>query len=279
MDLVSRDRILHYTAGSDTEEKKIDRFPDGRPRVEDDILERMKAVTSDEAWGVLKNNGYAYQFEGDWLNLHPDRILVGRAVTGRYVPHRPDLNDVMQAQGDEEGRIGGQNSWVIDTLVEGDVIVIELFGKVPEGTFAGDNLSTAIAANTGGTGMVVDGGMRDFQRVIELPNFNGFIKGIDPTAIKDVTLTDINGPVRIGRATVLPGDIVLGTPSGVIFIPPQLAEAVVERSETIRLRDYFGQMRIREGVYTPGEVDRKWSEAMDADFEEWKKANPEAART
>jgi len=169
--------------------------------------------------------------------------------------------------------VGGQNSWAIDTLVPGDVIVVELFGKIIWGTFAGDNLATAIQANTQGGGMVVDGGMRDYQRVVELENFNGFLKGLDPTPIRDVTLMEINVPIRIGNATCLPGDIVLGTPTGVTFIPPHLAQQVVEKSESIRLHDYFGQMRIREGVYTPGEVDRKWSEEMDKDFEEWSKTH------
>lgn len=256
-----------------TPEYQDDRFEDGRPRVPDDILRRMKKVTTEEAWGVLHQNGYTQQFEGDWLNIHPERILVGRAVTGRFVPTRPDLDSVIAAEGESRNRIGGQNSWVIDTLVKDDVIVIELFGKVVDGTFAGDNLATAIAANTGGTGMVVDGGMRDFQRVAQLPEFNGFIKGLDPTPIRNLTLTEINGPVRIGNTTAMPGDIVLGTPTGVIFIPPHLAKEVVERSESVRLRDYFGQLRIREGTYTPGEVDRKWSEEMDADFETWSKTN------
>ena len=121
--------------------------------------------------------------------------------------------------------------------------------------------------------MVVDGGMRDYQRVRNVPHFNGFIKGLDPSAIRDVTLVEINVPVRIGKATVIPGDVVLGTPTGVLFIPPHLAEPVVVRSETVRLRDYFGQLRIREGMYTPGEVDRKWSEEMEADFAEWGKTH------
>jgi 4-hydroxy-4-methyl-2-oxoglutarate aldolase len=266
LNLNNRERIIELT-----KESQHERFEDGRPKVPDDILKRMRKVTTEEAWGVLQQNGYHQQFEGDWLNIHPDRILVGRAVTGRFVPTRPDLDGVIAAEGESRNRIGGQNSWVIDTLVEDDVIVIELFGKVVDGTFAGDNLATAIATNTGGTGMVVDGGMRDFQRVAQLPEFNGFIKGLDPTPIRNVTLTEINGPVRIGNTTALPGDIVLGTPTGVIFIPPHLAEAIVEQSESVRLRDYFGQLRIREGTYTPGEVDRKWSDEMEADFEEWGK--------
>ena len=134
------------------------RFRNGRPKVDDDIVERMKRVTIEEAWGVLMGKGHSFQFEGDWINLHPNRVLVGRAVTARYIPHRPDFNDVVNAEGERHGRIGGQNSWVIDTLVANDVLVIDLFGKVLRGTFIGDNLGTAIAANTDGTGLVVDGG-------------------------------------------------------------------------------------------------------------------------
>jgi len=264
VNLISKEKIIDLTP-----QNPYDRFPDGRPKVPDEILERMREVTTEEAWSVLNQNGYQYQFEGNWLNLHPDRILVGRAVTGRFVPTRPDLHEVIEAEGKANGRIGGQNSWVIDTLVKDDVIVIELFGKVVKGTFTGDNLSTAVNARTGGTGMVVDGGMRDYQRVMELPKFNGFIKGLHPTGIRDVTLTEINGPARIGEATVLPGDVVLGTPAGVIFIPPHLAEAVVDRSEVVRLRDFWGKLMIKQGKYTPGEIDRKWPEEIDADFAEW----------
>ena len=252
----------------------FDRFPDGRPRVPDDLIHRLEKVTSEEAWGVLRQHGFDLQFEGDWVNLRPDRILVGRAVTGRYVPLRPDLQEVIQREGKDNDRIGGQNSWVIDSLVEGDVIVIELFGKIVRGTFAGDNLATAIATNTGGRGMVIDGGMRDYQRIVEITNFSGFVKGLHPTAIGEVTLTEINGPVRIGQATVLPGDVVLGTPTGVIFIPPHLVKEVVERSEEIRMRDFWGKAQIAEGRYTPGEIDRKWEEHIEAQYAEWCKTNP-----
>ncbi len=264
MKLINPDTIRELTSSN-----PFDRFPDGRPKVPDDLLRRMEKVTTEEAWGVIGGHGYKHQFEGDWINLRPDRILVGRAVTGRYIPTRPDLNEVIQKEGEENNRIGGQNSWVIDTLVEGDVIVIELFGKIVRGTFVGDNLSTAVAANTGGRGMVIDGGIRDYQRIAEIENLTGFVKGLHPTAIGEVTLTEINGPVRIGEATALPGDIVLGTPTGVLFIPPHLVEEVLERSEDIRFRDYWGKSQIAEGKYTPGEIDRKWEDHIEAAFTEW----------
>lgn len=249
----------------------FERFPDGRPRVPDDLLERMKKVTTEEAWGVLRRNGYNFQFEGNWTNLHPEQPLVGRAVTAVFMPTRPDVQAVVEEQGKAEGRIGGQNSWVIDTLLPNDVIVVDLFGKIEDGTFAGDNLSTAIHSRSH-TGMVIDGGIRDLQRIYEIENFGVFVRGVDPSAIANVTLMGINVPVRIGRATVLPGDVVLGTREGVIFVPPHLAQNVVERSEEIRRRDEFGHQRIREGKYTPGQIDRAWSPEIEEDFQRWKAA-------
>ena len=246
------------------------RFRDGRPKVDGDVVERMKRVTIEEAWGVLMGKGHSFQFEGDWINLHPSRVLVGRAVTARYIPHRPDFDGVVQAEGERHGRIGGQNSWVIDTLGANDVLVVDLFGKVLRGTFIGDNLGTAIAANTGGTGLIVDGGIRDDHRVRKLP-INVLCKGLHPSAIGEVTMAEINGPVRVGAATCMPGDVVLATPTGAIFVPPQYAREVVESSENTRLRDYWGKKSIAEGRYTPGEVDRKWSPKMEKEFAKWQK--------
>jgi 4-hydroxy-4-methyl-2-oxoglutarate aldolase len=247
-----------------------DRFPDGRPNVPDDILRRMSLVTNDEAWGVIeRGHGYHFQFEGNWMNLHPDRVLVGRAVTARMVPLRPDLQGVVQDIGISEGRSGGQNTWVIDTLSRGDVLVVDLFGKIEDGTFIGDNLGTAIHARAG-TGLVVDGGIRDLERVLQLPDFNVFCRGAHPSAIYEVTLAEVNGPIRIGNTTVLPGDVVLGTREGVSFIPAHLAAEVVQRSEDVRQRDVFGKSRIAEGIYTSGQIDvSEWAPEIEGDYVSW----------
>ena len=250
-----------------------DRFEDGRPRVPDDILRRMQFVQTEEAWGVLRRQGYERQFQGNWVRLHPERRLVGRAVTGVFVPHRPDLHDSLMAQGQEaEGRIGAMNSWVIETLVKDDAIVIDLFGKVYHGTYSGANLSTAIATRTG-TGQVIWGGIRDAEQIETIPDFATFCKGVDPTAIRDVTLVGLNVPCRVGNATCMPGDVVLGTITGIIFIPPHLAQEVVERSEHTRLREMFSHLRLREGTYNSSQMDTKWPDEIVADFDEWAKTH------
>jgi regulator of RNase E activity RraA len=250
-----------------------ERYPNGRPRVPDSVLKRMKNATTEEAWGVLMEKGYGYQYEGDWQNLHPERILVGRAVTGVFVPKRPDLDTVLLDLGQkQEGRIGFFNSWVIETLIEDDVIVIDLFGKVYAGTFSGGNLSTAIASRTH-RGQVIFGGIRDLQQIQAIPGFCTFCKGWDPTGIGDVTMVGLNTPCRVGRAICMPGDVVLGTPSGVLFIPPHLAEEVAEKAENTSLRDNFGLQRLREGRYTSSQMDSKWTDEIEADFVEWRKTN------
>jgi len=266
----TRDDLIALTSLS-----TFERFPDGRPRVPDDLLERMKLVTTEEAWGVLRNHGYNRQFEGNWKETHPGTIMVGRAVTAQFVPHRPDYHAAIQQAGLAEGRanIGGQNSWIIESLQIGDVMVVDIFGKIKDGTVVGDNLGTAVRTRTR-AGAVIDGGIRDLAGLQELQDVNFYIRGADPTAIADVTLAGLNIPIRIGGVTVLPGDIVLGTPTGVIFIPPHLAQEVVERSEAIRVRDEFGKLRLAEGTYTSGEIDvPTWREDIEADFTAWRQAN------
>ncbi|MGA8030373.1 MAG: RraA family protein [Bryobacteraceae bacterium] len=254
-----------------TREWKGDRFADGRPKVPDEILDRLKNTTAEEAWATLRKHGYRLQFEGNWktLNVKPGERLIGRAVTAQFVPLRPDLNAVINDHGKQEGRVGrGQNSWVIDTLVKRDVLVVDLYGKIKDGTIIGDNLGTSIMTKTG-TGLVVDGAVRDPSGLSEIEGFKIFTRGFDPSAIADTTLLGWNLPVRIGQATVLPGDVVLSDPDGVTFIPPQLAEEVADESELTELRDDWGHSMLREQKYTPGQIDAQWTPAMIDEFNQW----------
>ena len=255
-----------------TSEWMGERFEDGRPKVAEGLLERMKEVTAEEAWGVLNGAGYRQQFEGGWKEIaagKAGRRLVGRVVTAVYVPLRPDLQAAIDRAGAAEGRQGrGHNSWVIDTLRPGDVLVVDLFGKIDRGTFIGDNLGTSVFAKTG-RGIVVDGSVRDLSGLLEIEGFHGFVRGFHPSALADVTLVGLNVPIRIGGVTVLPGDVVLSDPEGLTFVPPHLVERVVVSSEDVRLRDEWGHAMLREGRYTPGQVDSKWTEAMEAEFQAW----------
>jgi regulator of RNase E activity RraA len=148
------------------------------------------------------------------------------------------------------------------------VLVVDLYGKIDKGTFIGDNLGTSIFAKTG-KGVVVNGSVRDLSGILEIEGFHGFVRDFHPTALADATLVGINVPIRIGGATVLPGDVVLSDPEGLTFIPPHLAEKVVVSSEDVRLRDDWGHEMLRQGKYTPGQVDAKWTPEMEEEFEAW----------
>ncbi|MDA0333635.1 MAG: RraA family protein [bacterium] len=246
-----------------------ERFNDGRPKVADDILQRMRKVTTTEAWGVLRGQGYEWAFEGGWMSTHPDGVLVGRALTAMYMPRRPVMRRVMDARGEAAGCIGDQISWPIDMLVQGDVYVADVFGKIVQGPVIGDNLAVAIMTKSG-NGVVHDAAVRDLDGIRALEGFCSFVRGTHPSfASPTIMLSGVNCPVRIGAATCMPGDVVLGRHDGVVFIPPHLAEQVVKTSELVRLRDQFGQLRITESVYTSGQIDRRWTDDIEIDFSGW----------
>lgn len=248
-----------------------ERFEDGRPKVPDSVIERLQKTTAEEAWGVVNSEGFRDQFESGWqqFNDHEDRI-VGRAVTAVFMPIRPDVNEVINETAEAEGRVAkGQNSWVIDELQPGDVLVVDLYGKY---NFMGDNLAVSIFSKSK-NGVVIDGGARDLSGIREIEGFTGYVRQFHPSSvthgIRNTMLMGINVPVRIGDTTVMPGDIVLGDPEGVMFIPAQLAGKVADKSEITRLRDEWGHTMLREGRYTPGQIDTQWSAEMEAAFKSW----------
>ncbi len=263
LDLFSRDQRIEFTP-----EWHGDRFPDGRPNVPDSVLTRLKGVTADEAWDVLQDAGYRNQFEGGWKVINPGERLVGRVITAVFMPQRPDIDSVIHKNGRKENRIGDENSWIIDILKPGDVLVVDLFGKIRYGTIVGDNLSTAIYSKSH-NGLIVNGAVRDVTGIQEIPGFQVYTRGVDPSALENVMLTGINVPIRIGDVTVMPGDVAIGDPEGITFVPPQLAEKVADDTEMDHWVDDWGHMMLREGRYTPGQIDAQWTKEMIEQFNAW----------
>lgn len=272
----SKEDVIKYTP-----DWKGERFDDGRPKVPDDILDRMKSVTLEEAWAVLREAGFNHQYEDGWLSIHPDKVLVGRALTAIWMPGRPDIQRVIEEQGKKDKRKGAENAWPVDMLQKRDVYVCDHFELKTDGPSIGDNVGNAIYARSG-NGIVYNGAVRDIEGLKDLPDFVSFVRFYDPShhfgslnsgVRLNSTMVGINGPTRIGHALAMPGDVVLGKDGGVIFIPPQFAEKVVKTSEITHLRDMFGHQRLREQKYTAGQIDARWSEPIEQDFTEWLRAN------
>jgi regulator of RNase E activity RraA len=265
---MTKEQMMFYTS-----EWKGDRFPDGRPKLPDDLLKRALDVSIEDVWDYLRDEGYHCQFDGGWQALHIEKPFAGRALTAQYMPLRPDMARAISAEGKAEGRVSGNNSWPINELQIGDVYVADGFGKIVEGTLIGSNLGNGIAAHTH-TGFVFDAGIRDQEENREIPNFNGFYRGYDPSAWADMTLTAINSPVRIGRATVLPGDLVLAKTDGVIFIPAILAEASISSAEFTNLKDAFNFELNRQGK-NGAEFEGGWTAAKYAALGKWIDSHPD----
>ncbi|MEZ2337964.1 RraA family protein [Mucilaginibacter sp. RCC_168] len=260
---ISKEQLIFYTS-----EWKGERFDDGRPKIPDELLERARHIGIEEAWTVLKNEGYNNQFEGNWKLVNDDVPVIGRAVTAMFMPSRPDLEKNIKAQGVKEGRKGNTNAWPIDVLKKGDVYVADGFGKIKGGTLIGDNLGNSIF-NKSGNGVIFDGSARDLQGLKSIPGFNAFVRDFDPSYLEEMVLMGLNTPIRIGHAIVMPGDLVISEKEGVLFIPAHLAEKVVATAEFIALRDEFGHAMLKSGTYSTGEIDSQWTPAIREAFLKW----------
>ena len=267
---LTKDQILFYTA-----DWKGDRFPDGRPKLPDDLLERAKDMTIEDVWSYLRQKGYENQFESEWMALHMDKPIIGRALTAQYMPIRPDVQKAIMAQGKKDGYVApGNNSWPIAELQEGDVYIADGFGKIQYGTLIGSNLGNGIAGHTH-AGFVFNAGIRDQEELREIPNFNGMYKGYDPTAWAQMGLTCIDCEIRIGHAVVLPGDLIIGKPEeGLLVVPAILAEGAISSAEFTALTDDYNFELNRQGK-NGGMFEGGWDAAKYDAFAKWIDQHPE----
>ena len=253
---------------------KGERFEDGRPKVADRYLDALYSMTLEELWKPIFVKGYENQFVSI-KSLHPEfkedgtvnRKLIGRAVTAIYAPTRPDYFEASFAMARSLGKTGTPNQWVIDSLQERDVAVIDMYDKIYKGTFVGGNLTTAIQSKTKTGGAVIWGGIRDIEQMQKVPDVQVYYRGIDPTPIRDFVMTGYNAPLRMGdgreAAICLPGDVVYGCSGGVLFIPPHLVEEVVDGGAKTQVKDLFGFEMITQNRFTTAQIDKNtWTVEM-----------------
>jgi len=265
---ISKEELVYLTVSW-----KGERFADGRPKVSDELIARAKKIGIEEAWQILNNEGYKNQYEGNWKMVHEDVPVVGRAITARFIPTRPDLELQIKEKGKLEGRKGNTNAWPIEVLQKGDVYVAEEFGKIAQGTLIGDNLGTSIFNKTG-NGVIFDGAARDLSGLSAIKGFNAYVRDFHPSFLEEVVLAGLNVPIRIGKAVVLPGDLVLSEREGVLFIPAHLAEKVISTAEFISVRDRFSKEMLKSNKYNAGQIDSQWAEEVKTSFLDWVKQHP-----
>ena len=270
---IAKEELIFLTA-----DWKGERFADGRPKVPDDLLERARKIYIDDAWTVLKNEGYIAQFEGGWKMVNDSVPVVGRAVTAMYMPSRPDVEKRIKERGITlQGRKGNTNSWPIEVLTKGDVYVADGFGKIDGGTLMGSTLATAIQVKTG-NGVVFHGAARDLQEIGKMKGFNAFVRDFHPSFLENMVLMGLNTPTRIGNVMVLPGDLVIAQREGVLFVPAHMAEQVVSTAEFVIRKDQFGFEMVRTARYSTGQIDSQWTDDIKTEFLKWLQKHPELGR-
>ena len=270
---LSRDQLIELSA-----QNPFDRFPDGRPRVPDDLIERARGLSAEEIWAVLPRKGFRNQYADGFQILHPGTKLVGRAFTVQFMPMRPDVDEVVQGKAKAAGLGRLSNQLAIDMLQPGDVLVVDLFGKKEGGTIVGDNLFYYIMKATDSAGIVLDGSIRDLEGIAAMP-MPAYFRHAHPTAIGDVMLTGINVPVRIGEAIVMPGDLVFGDREGVYFVPPALVQEIVDRADETHIHDEWTKKKFDEGKYKSREIyGSPGDPALKKEYEEYLKKRREELR-
>jgi regulator of RNase E activity RraA len=268
---ISKDELVFLTSAW-----KGERFADGRPKISDSLLQRAKHIMIDDAWTVLRNEGYLNQFEGGWKTVN-DTPMTGRAFTAMYMPSRPDVEKNIKERGAKEGRKGNTNSWPIDKLTKGDLYVADAFGKISGGPIMGATLANSIYSKSG-NGVVFDGASRDLQEIKNIKGFNAYVRDFHPSFTEEMVLMGLNTPIRIGNVMVLPGDLVIATREGVLFVPAHMAEQVVSTSEFVIRKDQFGFEMVRNGKYSTGEIDSQWNDGIKTEFLKWLEKHPELGK-
>jgi regulator of RNase E activity RraA len=268
---ISKEELIFLTSAW-----KGERFADGRPKISDSLLQRAKLIMIDDAWTVLRNEGYINQFEGGWKTVN-DTPMTGRALTAMYMPSRPDVEKNIKERGAKQGRKGNTNSWPIDILTKGDLYVADAFGKINGGPIMGATLANSIYSKSG-NGVVFDGAARDLQEIKNINGFNAFVRDFHPSFTEEMILMGLNTPIRIGNVMVLPGDLVIATREGVLFVPAHMAEQVVSTAEFVIRKDQFGFEMVRKGKYSTGEIDSQWGDEIKTEFLTWLEKHPELGK-
>ncbi len=274
---LTRDQLIEVTA-----QNPFDRFPDGRPKVPDALIARARGLSSEEVFAILPGKGFRNQYEDGFHVLHPAKKLVGRAFTVQFMPLRPDLDDVINAKAKAAGQGRMFNQIPIDMVQPGDVLVVDLFGQKEGGTIVGDNLFYYLMKGAKAAGLVVDGSIRDLDGISQM-DMPAYFRAVHPSYLTNVVITGINVPIRIGKATVMPGDLVLGDSEGVYFIPPALVEQVVDNADTIHIHDEWTRMKFDEGKYKSTDIygspkdpalKKEYEDYLKKRLEEIRKSNP-----
>lgn len=228
------------------------------------LFDKLARAPLEAVWAQLAAKGYAHCFINELDALHPDRRLIGRARTVRYLPTRPDLREEIYSTRKQLNYVSAEEAQ------PGDVLVFDAGGDT-RSAVSGDVTTTRFLVR-GGSGLIIDGGMRDMPELagmhLQVYTRRGQAASVRPHLMS----VDYQVPVRIGNVTVKPGDLLLGERHGILVIPAALADEVLDKAIAKEDFENFQRKLLLKGrsiygVYPPNEETQKA-------YEDHKKSGP-----
>lgn len=231
-------------ANRDTYHPALDVLKAKSARLTDEQMAQLKTFPLEAVWASVRELGYTNAHMSGLQSTRPNERLVGRALTMRYLPRRPDLVEAMQTLAKEGDWAVAYNVRAGEEARAGDVLVVDLGGGIPDGIFFGD-ISALAAQVNGARGAVLYGSTRDLTELREMAGFPVLAVGFDPRPATQIGV-DWNVPVRVGGATVLPGDAVVADDEAVVFFPPSIADEVIARAARIVEQENYERDLVRK---------------------------------
>jgi regulator of RNase E activity RraA len=199
------------------------------------------------------------------VSCTPGTTVAGPALTLQFMPKREDLYQVDEYAEPEKQL----HRHVLYHTQPGDVVVVDARGDMGSGVF-GEMMLTYFKGR-GGSGIVVDGCIRDFGKATRL-GLGLWVRGATPNfhSQTDIIPTAVNVPVACGNTVVVPGDIIVADDDGAVVVPIKLAPALLAAASRHTEWEEFSRMRLAEG----GDLRRYYplSEEARPEYEKWREA-------
>jgi 5-oxopent-3-ene-1,2,5-tricarboxylate decarboxylase/2-hydroxyhepta-2,4-diene-1,7-dioate isomerase len=202
------------------------------------VLEQLKGISIPTISMVLRRLGYSGMFLSGVAPRTSLRNFAGRAFTGRTVPTRADVAKT-QAGG------GSLHRQAFETIEAGDVLVIDARGEAGA-RVTGDILASRLKYR-GAAALVTDGAVGDLAalQTVGLPIYS---RGLTPVTFGELhVMADLNVPVACAGVLIMPGDVLVGDPEGVIVVPQAVAAQVAEDGAETERRDTFSRGKVEAG--------------------------------
>lgn len=205
------------------------------PRVARAVIDRLARLPTATLANALDDVGKLVNCPVALRPAAPGMRFAGPAVTVEVIAGEAG------SYASADFRVGA----MIDAAAAGDVIVVAAQGARAS-TWGG--MASLAAKVKGVAGLVVDGGVRDVDEMVEF-GFPVFMRhAVATTGRTRLKVKAINVPIEIDGVSVDPGDVIVADSTGIVVVPAAQAERVAELAGRYAADDREAEAEIRSGL-------------------------------